>query len=176
MAPTCCKSVSAAAPIAVVDDPFSPMIVLDYYDGPVGGFLKCRTCGAAYHFHMLDWDAARLTRIFALTPISEATYQRVLAVLGAHADRHVWIPPVLSRASEEAIEGLYQAGIQKVVDDAGKPSVAVAWSVRAEKTLTTRGIDPSAAEHLAAWFDRQPERVDFDWSHYLNVARPLQRA
>jgi hypothetical protein len=178
MQPTsqCCKSASATVPVAISDDPFSQMVVLDYYDGPASGFLKCKVCGAEYHFFMLDWDGLHLVRIFALAPVPEGSFQRLLRLLKANPDRRVWIPPVFSRASEEDISDLYDRGIQDVINRAATPSVVIAWSIRAEKALAMRAVDSAVIPHLSPWFDRQPHPVVFDWFGYLRVVKPLQPA
>lgn len=174
--PLCCKSASPTVPVVASDDPFSQMVVLDYYDGPAGGFLRCKVCGAEYHFYMLDWDDRHLVRIFALAPVPEQSLQRLFALFQASPDRRVWIPPVFSRASEERLSDLYDRGIQGVIDQAATPSAVIAWSISAEKTLAMRGVDPAAAPHLSAWFERQPQPVVFDWFDYLRIAKPLQPA
>ena len=178
MQPTsqCCKSASTTVPVAVSDDPFSPMIVLDYYDGPTSGFLKCKDCGAEYHFYMLDWDDMHEVRIFALAPVPGISFQRLADLFEASPDRRVWIPPVLSRATEEMLSDLYERGIQDLIDQAATPTVVIAWSIRAEKTLAMRGVEPVAVSHLFPWFDHQPHPVEFDWFDYLSVAKPLQPA
>jgi hypothetical protein len=150
------------------------MVVLDFYDGPISGFLQCKVCGAAYHFYMLDWDDLHVVRIFALAPVAEASLQRLFTLLNATPDRHVWIPPVFTRASEETISDLYDRGIQDMIDRAATPTMVIAWSIRAEKTLAIRGVDSAAVPHLSAWFDRQPHPVVFDWFGYLRIAKPLQ--
>lgn len=176
MQPTsqCCKSTSAAVPVAVTDDPFAQMVVLDYYDGPASGFLKCKVCGTEHHFYMLDWDEMHVVRIFALAPVPTSSFERLFALLEARPDRRVWIPPVFSRASEETLADLYDRGIQDVINRAAAPTVVIAWSIRAERTLAMRGVDSAAAPHLSSWFDRQPQPVVFDWFAYLRIAKPLQ--
>lgn len=174
--PLCCKSASATVPVVASDDPFSQMVVLDYYDGPAGGFLKCKVCGAEYHFYMLHWDDMHLVRIFALAPVPEQSLQRLFALFQASPDRRVWIPPVFSRASEETLSDLYDCGIQDVINRAATPTVVIAWSIRAEKTLAMRGVDSAAVPHLSSWFERQPQPVVFDWFDYLRIAKSLQPA
>jgi hypothetical protein len=167
----CCRSASTAIPVAVADDPFSQMVVLDYYDGPASGFLKCKVCGAEYHFFMLDWDQAHVVRIFALAPIPESSFQRLFAIFKASPDRPVWIPPALSRASEEQLSALYDSGIQDVIDRAASPTLVIAWSIRAARTLAMRAIDSSAAPHMSPWFDRPPDTSSFDWFKYLRLVK-----
>lgn len=164
----CCKSVSPVSPTIVSGDPIAQMIVLDYYDGPAGGFLKCRGCGTEYHFFMLDWDDLHEVRVFALAPIPASSFQGICALLGANPDSRVWIPPVLSRASEEVVSELYEGGLQEVIDHAATPTAVLAWSTRTEKVLAMRGVDSEAALHLSQWFDRQPQPVAFDWFGYLD--------
>lgn len=163
-------------PIPTSDDPFSPMVVLDYFDGPASGFLKCKGCGAEYHFYMLDWDDLHLVRILALARVPGTSFQRLAELFQATPDRPVWIPPVFSRASEETISDLYERGIQDVINQAATPTLVIAWSIRSEKSLAMRGVDATATPHLFPWFDRQPHPVGFDWFGYLRVTRPLQPA
>lgn len=167
----CCRSASTTMPVAVSHDPFSQMVVLDYYDGPASGFLKCRVCGAEYHFYMLDWDQLHIVRVFALAAIPESSFERLFALLKATPDRGVWIPPVFSRASEEQLSALYESGVQDVIDRAATPTAVIAWSIRAEKTLAMRAIDSSVAAHLKPWFDRQSYSDLFDWFGYLRLVK-----
>jgi hypothetical protein len=167
----CCRSALTTVPVAVSDDPFSQMIVLDYYDGPASGFLKCRVCGTEYYFYMLDWDEMHVLRIFALAPIPDLSFQRIVALFKAKPDQRVWIPPVFSRASEETIAEFYEGGIQEVINRAANPTVVIAWSVRAEKALAIRAVNSSAVVHLSPWFDRQPDPVVFDWFGYLRLMK-----
>jgi hypothetical protein len=170
---TCCNSASAAFPVVVSDDPFSEMIVLDYYDGPAGGLLKCRACSAGYYFYLLDWDEMHTVRIFALAPMPPSAFEEIFRLFKATPDQRVWIPPW---PSEEHLSELYDSHIQAVTDRAGTATVVIAWSIRAEKTLAMRGVDPAAVSHLSPWFDRQPYPVVFDWFGYLRLAKPLQPA
>ena len=167
----CCRSASITAPLAVSDDPFTQLVVLDYYDGPARGFLKCKVCGAEYYIYLLDWDDAHLLRIFALAPIPDLSLQRLFALLQQSPDRHVWIPPVFSRASEEVISDLYNRGIQDIINRAATPSLVIAWSIRTEKAVAIRGIDAPAVPYLYSWFDHQPRPVVFDWFGYLHMVK-----
>jgi hypothetical protein len=167
----CCKSVSADFPLAVSDDPFSQMVVLDYYDGPAGGLLKCRGCGEAYYFYLLDWDEMHAIRIFALAPMPQSSFEEIFRLFKASPDERVWIPPW---PSEEHLSELYDSRIKCITDQAAAPTAVIAWSIRAEKTLAIRGVDSPAVLHLSPWFDRQPHPVVFDWFGYLRIAKPLQ--
>ncbi len=169
----CCSSAPATNPVAILDEPFSQMVVLDYYDGPASGFVKCKACGAEYHFYMLDWDHLHVLRIFALGRVPNGSLQRLFELVQANPDRHVWIPPVFARASEETLSDLYFRGIQGIIDQAASPTAVVAWSTRAEKTLAMRAIDAAAGSQLFPWFDRSLA-VAFDWFGFLGVAKPLQ--
>jgi hypothetical protein len=170
----CCRPSSTTVPVAVTDDLFSQMVVLDYYDGPASGFLQCGICGSEYHFYMLDWDPAQIVRIFALAPVPPSSLERLFGLLKAIPDRRVWIPPVFSCATEEQLSELYDSGIQSIIDRAATPTVVIAWSVKTENTLAVRGVDTSAASHLISWFDRQPYADLFDWFGYLGLVELWQ--
>lgn len=167
---TCYCHFSMTEPVAVADRLFSQLVVLDYYDGPAGGFLRCDGCGDEYHFYMLDWDSSQNVRIFALAPLPPATLERLFDVLEARPDRRVWIPPIFSRASEEQLSELYAGGIQDAIERAGTPRLVIAWSIPDEKTLAVRGVDAASASHLSPWFDRQATDDSFDWFRYLGLA------
>jgi len=124
----------------------------------------------------LDWDDAHTVRIFALAPVPDQSFKRLFQLFKDEPDRRVWIPPVLARASEETISDLYDQGIQNLIDHAATPTVAMAWSNLAEKTLALRALDSAASAHLSSWFERQPDPVVFDWFQYLHVVRQLQPA
>src|SRR5437764_3574502 len=110
---------------------------------------------------MLDWDDRHVVRIFALAPVSGGSLQRLFELFQANPDRRVWIPPVLSRASEETISDLYEDGIEEVINQAATPVLVIAWSIGPEKALAMRGVDPAAVSHLSPWFDRQPHPIVF---------------
>ncbi len=170
---TCCKSAPTTFPVIVSDDPFSQMIVLDFYDGPAGGLLKCKYCCGEYYFYLLDWDEMHAVRIFALAPMPQSSFGEVFRLFKATPDERVWIPPW---PSEEHLSELYDSHLQGVTDRAATPTVVIAWSIRAEKTLAMRAVDSAAMAHLSPWFDRQPHPVVFDWFGYLRVVRSLQPA
>jgi hypothetical protein len=169
----CCKSVTTAFPLVVSDDPFSQMIVLDYYDGPAGGLLKCQKCNVEYYFFLLDWDEMHTIRIFALAPMPPYSFEEIFRLFQATADQRVWIPPW---PTEEPHSDFFDSQVQGVTDRAATPMLVIAWSIRAEKTLAMRGVDPGAASYLFSWFDHQPHPVEFDWFGYLRVAKSLQPA
>jgi len=169
---SCCKTTPTTIPAVVSDDPFSQILVLDYCDGEIGGFLKCRVCDSEYNLFMLDWDDAHLVRIVALAPIADGSFQRLFTIFNARPDqRRVWTPPVWSRASEERLEELYESGIQDVIDHAATPTIVIAWSIKTERTLAMRKVDPSAVPPLVSWFDQQPPPSHFDWFGYLRLPR-----
>ncbi|MBI1831833.1 MAG: hypothetical protein HYR84_10325 [Planctomycetes bacterium] len=170
---TSCQSASTAFPVVLSDDPFSQMIVLDYYDGPAGGLLKCRDCSAEYYFYLLDCDSMNTLRIFALAPMRQSSFEELCRLFKATPDQHVWIPPW---PTDDDLAELYDKGIKNVTDRAGTPTLVIAWSVGAERTLAMRGVDFAAANHLSPWFERQPHPVVFDWFSYLRVVGSQQSA
>lgn len=145
------------------------MIVLDYYDGPAGGLLKCRDCKAEYYFFLLDWDRTHTIRIFALAPMPPSSFEDIFRLFKATPDQDVWIPPW---PSEDHLLELFDRDIQGVTGRAGTPTVVIAWSVKDEKTLAMRGVDSAAAPHLFPWFELQPHPVAFDWFGYLRLVKP----
>lgn len=163
---TCCKSAATTFPVAVSDDPFSQLIVLDYYDGPAGGLLKCRDCRAAYYFYLLEWDKMHSVRIFALAPMPASSFDEISRLFNATPDQHVWTPPW---PTEQELLESYDVQIQGITERAGTPTLVIAWSIEAEKTLAMRGVDSAAAPHLTPWFDRQPRPIVFDWFGYLRL-------
>ena len=167
----CCESAPTNAAIRVSDEPFSQMVVLDYYDGPASGFIQCKACGAEYHFYLVDWDQLHNVRIFALAPLPEGSFERLFGVLGAIPDRPVWIPPLLSRASEEQLDELYANGLQEIIDQAATATLVIAWSARTERTLAMRGVDSSIAPKFVPLFEYEALSDAFDWFHYVQLVR-----
>jgi hypothetical protein len=154
--------------MAVVEDPLAQMVVLDYYDGPVGGLLKCKVCGSEYHFYLLDWDEMHAVRIFALAPLPKSSFERIFGLFEATPDRRVWCPPW---PTDERTSELYESGIQNIIGRAASATVVIAWDNRADKTLAMRGVDAPPAGNLSVWFDRQPGSDPFDWFGYLRLAK-----
>lgn len=164
----CCTSASARGPAAVAEDTFAQMVVLDYYDGPVGGLLKCRYCNTGYHFYLLDWDNTHAVRIFALAPTPESTFARIFELFGAIPDRRIWFPPW---PREEDLLDLLESDIQDVANRADTPTLVIAWSNRTDRTLAMRGLDSSLKGQLRLWFDLPSHADLFDWFNYLGLPR-----
>jgi hypothetical protein len=49
--------------------PFVVLVTRDFYDGPVGGLLRCRDADEFYRFTMLDWDLGQKVRVFGLSHV-----------------------------------------------------------------------------------------------------------
>lgn len=172
----CCQQCNKTSATVVVDDPFSPMIVIDYYDGPVSGFTKCKVCQTEYHFYLLDWDADHVVRIFALAKLPPKSFLRLSQIFNETPTRHVWIPSVLSRPSEEELSKIYQGGLQNILDSAERPSIVMAWSRKQEKTICLRAVDSTSSADLPCWFDVADLTEVHDWFGYLQLTRDYAEA
>lgn len=108
-----CAHIEAAA--AVPWSPFSRMLITNYYDGPIEGFVECHTCGRLYAFRKLAWDEDQDLRIFGLAPLDD-DYDTVCTLLGAQGDsKTAAIVPPLQGLPEKHAERLLATSMRYVV-------------------------------------------------------------
>lgn len=165
---TCCQSISDLASTAVDDSLIEHMIVLDYYDGPIGGFLRCPACGKEYHFLTLDWNGEQAIRIIALAEVPANTFEQLACFFGESPNRKKWIPKLLSRASEQDLDRIepFVAGLAAL---AAAPSIVLAWNVYTTEIVATRRVAPDVVPSIIPIFERGGSR--FDWFAYLGLTR-----
>ena len=77
----CC---SKLATFPGAKSPFSKLVVLGYYDGPITGVLQCEVCGTAYRFELLDidpdWDEGLDVKIFILSQLPPKSFEKLIEV------------------------------------------------------------------------------------------------
>ncbi len=169
---TCCKEAVASHPAIPSKDLFSTMIVIDYYDGPIAGFLVCKLCQSHYYYYMLDWNADHSVRIFALAPVTATLFPKLYTLFQGHPTSLIWIPPVLAhRPSEEQIDELYASGLQEAIDSAGVVELVVGWSIVESKPISIRRVTTSLTQHLRSWFDLETLSDLFDWFSFLSIGK-----
>src|SRR5262245_65937806 len=77
--------------------PISRVVVLDWYDGPIGGVLQIGNNGPAYRFALLDErqsaDEADV-RVYGLCPVPSHGFERLADGLSQHSKPRwpVWVP------------------------------------------------------------------------------------
>ncbi len=74
--------------------PFSQVIALGWYDGPVEGFARCAVCENGFHFDLGAWDGNRRTRIYEFHELSAGSFdEAVLALKPLGAPKWpTWVP------------------------------------------------------------------------------------
>jgi len=126
--------------------PFQKIVAFGYYDGPTSGVLQCADCGSAYVFEMLQWDEDQDVRVFALAPLSTATFGRVVDALSvAEPPRWpVWVPA-----------GSVDAAVQEEVDDnlvgAGPIQFVVAAERLDREILAAEAVDHATQSQVTDW-------------------------
>ncbi|MBF0492844.1 MAG: hypothetical protein HQM15_08695 [Deltaproteobacteria bacterium] len=102
--------------------PFEIIYLLDYYDGAVAGFLRCRICNKKYFFWMIAWDKWQAYRLFAIREFA-ADLSELIESRKHKIDKFIKEP--LPKAIEEEIRDcqnsknltyLYTQDIERKID------------------------------------------------------------
>ena len=131
------------------------IIILDYYDGPTAGLMKCELCNRVYKFTMVDWDDRQEVRIHALAPISPDAYERIEKMKSEHDPK--WWP-----AGPE---------IDEIVATAEDPSMVAAFSRWGDTVLAMRDLAESDLSYVRDWFSVENPASGRDWFSFLGLAR-----
>jgi hypothetical protein len=142
--------------------PFSRMVELDYYDGPVSGALQCRVCLATYRFEMLDWDDKQEVRIFSLAPLPQDAFAQVVREDAEFPKGS--LPPEWDR------EAAYQK-LKRLLDEAGPVELVIAWRRSDGKVLTARRVGEAERGDIRSGAPWEADRPSRDWFGFLGLAR-----
>lgn len=169
---TCCQEIPEGAGAAIATSLLAEIAVLDYYNGPMGGFVRCSACGCEHSFRTLDWDDEQGVRVVSLAQVPRGTFASLAEFFRESPARERWIPQQLSRATDEDL-GRIEPFVAGLVALADAPSSVVAWDVYSSDVLAARRIDASVCREVVGLFDRAEP---FDWFAYLGLARDAPRA
>ncbi len=137
--------------------PFSRIIALDYYDGPISGAAQCAQCSAEYRFEMLAWDDSQDVRIYSLAPLPPQSVAQLTAALSETGPPSwpVWVP-IWKFVSEGIGEAVGQE-VQRILDRAGSVELVIASE---DSLATIMSAKQVTGERIA---------MTMDWFSFLNL-------
>lgn len=114
---------------------FGRVLVLDWEDGPVSGFIECGNCKNTYEFRTVAHDDAYDRRVMALSPVPNSGLNKLIDVLARYLEPRwpTWVP-IWAFPSAEAHDEV-EAELSRFV----KQVRPIAWIV-ITKTLSA-GVD-----------------------------------
>ena len=170
----CCRN---PATLTTVQSPFSKILALDFYDGPMAGILQCETCHSVYKFDMLDWDEDHEVRIFRLAALpSESLAQCVAALAQPEPPRWpVWVPSREKLPSEQVREEVDRA-VQRFLAQAKSAELIVAWSGYGERILAAKSVPAKELNEFPDWFSLEDPHSGRDWFAVLGLVREKRAA
>jgi hypothetical protein len=138
--------------------PFASVLVLDYYDGPVSGIVRCASCETCYQFHLLDWDADHVIRVFCLSEIAKDV-----------ADE-------FKRIQSEAVAAS-PARYRRLLDllpETVSHWIIVAWRNSDHSILAARVADRLAFDQITDQLFQEGwsfENASYDWFGYVGLVK-----
>lgn len=134
-------------------NPFSRMVVLDYYDGPVSGAAQCPS-GPAFQFEMLAWDDRQDTRVFSLAALPPENFERLTEALSRFGEPRwpVWAPN-WGEASQE--NETLEREVERLLNRAEAPEWIAAWrDLEGDGLLAARQVSPRLLDppNASDWF------------------------
>jgi hypothetical protein len=76
------------------ENPFDKVIVDDYYDGSISGFIQSYSLNTSYYFKLIAWDDEQNRRLFALYDFPSDEFfklERELAHYGEIPNYPIWV-------------------------------------------------------------------------------------
>lgn len=147
----CCQNLHEVFP---APSPFSEKIILNWYDGPLEGIVRCTACSRDYYFRDLAEDEASGVRIYGLFNLPAGTLERVRKILPR--EHPIW--KFDSTADQEAADKV----INKVQAEAQELVLVLATEDFTE-ILACRSAD------------EVEDRTSVDWTRFLfDVASPAE--
>ena len=135
------------------------IIMLDYYDGPTAGLMKCELCNGVYKFTMVDWNDHQEMRIHALASISPDAYERIEKLKLEHEPK--WWP-----AGPE---------IDEILATAEEPSIVAAFSRTGDQVFAMRKLTEGDLSYVLEWLSLEDPASARDWFSFLGLPREPNR-
>jgi hypothetical protein len=144
---------------------FERAVVLDWYDGPLSGMLKCRGESSEFCFELADNADVLAFRVFTVAMLPPGTIDRFVDLLARQCHSTApWWPiwfPIWHFPTDEQRDAA-TAGMEQMLKAALSPSGAFCWNLKEDAIIAYRAI----AAH-----DAQPS----DWFPWLGLDRPGSR-
>lgn len=162
----CCEVISDAI--------LKQMLITDYYDGPLGGFIQCPTCSAVYYFRTLDWSRSHLVRIIVLSLLPTDSMEKLLSFFEETPPKSQWIPKRVQRANDRDLDQI-EAFIAGIVAQAKPPSIAIAWNIASNEVISGCPVSHFAPDQWIGIFDADTGESwkQYDWFRELGIERDL---
>jgi hypothetical protein len=167
---TCCVSAHDATSHDVAAAMVRRMLITEYYDGAVAGFLQCPACSAVYRFVTLDWSQNRFVRVIALSLLPADSMTRMVSFFAEVPPPGKWVPRMLQRPSDEDLDRI-DAFLAEIVARAEPPSIVLAWNIDTDEVLAVRPAPPRSPEDYLSLFDFETPRTgeQHDWFAELGL-------
>jgi len=171
----CCKAIPREISHEVANPIIEQMLITEYYDGPISGFLQCSACESVYHFVTLDWSQSHFVRVIALSLVPADSMARILSFFAEVPAKPQWTPQILQRATEQDL-GRIEAFLSEILAGAEPPSIVMAWNILTNEILSARTVGTLSSDHFVSMFDMdtQTPHEAHDWFAHLGVARAGQ--
>ncbi len=139
----CCQNLQEVCP---APSPFDEKLILNWYDGPLEGIVRCMACSRDYYFRDLAENEESGVRIYGLFTLPAGTLERVRKILPR--EHPIW--KFDSTAAKEAAD--------KVINKVKAEAQELVW------VLATEDFDEILACRSAGEVE-DPTRVD--WARFL---------
>ena len=136
----CCRLVSDSPSIHGVGQMLDHMLVTDYFDGPIAGFLRCDACSSVHFFTTIAWSRNSFVRVIALATVPEDSWFKLISFFGEIPSGQCWIPPILSRPTEQELDRI-EAFLKSITAQAGVTTLILAWDITSTKVLAARKVE-----------------------------------
>ena len=169
---TCCKNIPSIASRDVANSIIEHMLITEYYDGPLSGFIQCPTCLSVYHFVTLDWGQSHFTRVIGLSSVPSDSMARLTSFFSEVPSRSQWIPELLRKARDRDLDRI-EAFLSEILTQAEPPSIVIAWTISSNRLLAARKVSNPAPGQCISISDLpiSEMRNTYDWFGDLGLAR-----
>ena len=134
------------------------MIMLDYYDGPTSGLIKCEVCCRVYKFGMVDWDDDQEIRIHAFAPMPPDSFQAVEEIKSKHEPK--WWPT--------------GPEIDEILATAEEPTMVAAFSRWGDTVFAARNLMEDDLKDVQEWLSLTDPTTARDWFSFLGLPRDFK--
>jgi hypothetical protein len=131
----CCSTVLTAVRTG---SPGEALITLDYYEGPLEGFLRCRVCGGEFWFEPICVNEDPENRRLCLAPLPPGSIDALTALLECRGKgwEPAWSP--LWELSAAKARRVAEAKIKSVIQHLRLPQLELVWTDDSRRILWAR--------------------------------------
>jgi len=117
------------------------MIAFHFYDGPVSGVMHDFGTNRAWRFTMIDWDDSQEVRVFAMAPLPEDAFNKIVDVLSQYEPPKspFWLP--LFNYSDNEIKHVVERKTDEAIATAAEVSHIIVTSRWGDTILAERSVE-----------------------------------